>query len=116
MLSPGTGSACPMRLACSIATALGISVDAGTSVGNATQVRVSYDLTGNGSFDRVETFRYFATDPIPGLPPLTGGMVGMISYDAVRRWEKVPATTPWPIRALTMRPPPWRRPGSCGAR
>ncbi|GIF01664.1 glycosyl hydrolase [Paractinoplanes rishiriensis] len=48
------------------ATAFGIAVDAGTSVGNATQVRVSYDLTGNGSFDRVETFRYFATDPVTG--------------------------------------------------
>ncbi len=48
------------------ATAFGISVDSGTSVGNASQVRVSYDLTGNGSFDRVETFRYFATDPVTG--------------------------------------------------
>ena len=28
--------------------------------------------------------------PIAGLPPLTGGMVGAITYDAVRRWEKVP--------------------------
>ena len=27
---------------------------------------------------------------LPGLPPLTGGMVGAITYDAVRRWEKVP--------------------------
>lgn len=32
----------------------------------ATQVRVSYDLTGNGSWDRVETYRYFATDPVNG--------------------------------------------------
>ena len=48
------------------ATAFDLSVDAGTSVGNATQVRISYDLTGNGSFDRVETFRYFATDPVVG--------------------------------------------------
>ena len=31
------------------------------------------------------------TDPIPGLPPLTGGMVGAVTYDAVRHWEKVPA-------------------------
>lgn len=30
-----------------------------------------------------------ATDPIEGLPPLTGGMVGFVGYDAVRRWEKV---------------------------
>lgn len=41
-----------------------------------------------------DTVAALATDPIEGLPPLTGGMVGAISYDAVRRWEKVPATTP----------------------
>jgi endoglucanase Acf2 len=49
-----------------VATAFGIAVDAGTAVGNATQVRVSYDLTGDGTADRVETFRYFATDPVTG--------------------------------------------------
>jgi endoglucanase Acf2 len=48
------------------ATAFGLAVDAGTAVGNATQVRVSYDLTGDGTVDRVETFRYFATDPVTG--------------------------------------------------
>ncbi|MER7070152.1 anthranilate synthase component I [Terrabacter sp. NPDC000476] len=31
-----------------------------------------------------------ATPRIPGLPPLTGGLVGAITYDAVRRWERVP--------------------------
>ena len=30
----------------------------------------------------------------PGLPPLTGGLVGAITYDAVRRWEQVPDGTP----------------------
>ena len=30
---------------------------------------------------------------IPGLPPLTGGLVGAISYDAVRRWERLPQTS-----------------------
>ncbi len=30
---------------------------------------------------------------MPGLPPLTGGMVGFVSWDAVRRWERVPDTT-----------------------
>ncbi len=34
------------------------------------------------------------TPPIAGLPPLTGGMVGAISYDAVRRWERVPSEVP----------------------
>jgi anthranilate synthase component I len=32
------------------------------------------------------------TDPLPGLPPLTGGMVGLVGYDAVRRWERLPRT------------------------
>lgn len=32
------------------------------------------------------------TQPLAGLPPLTSGMVGMIGYDAVRRWERLPAT------------------------
>ncbi len=37
-----------------------------------------------------ETIRSLATPRIEGLPPLTGGMVGAITYDAVRRWEHVP--------------------------
>ncbi|KRF24751.1 anthranilate synthase component I [Phycicoccus sp. Soil803] len=41
-----------------------------------------------------DTVAALATEPIEGLPPLTGGMVGAITYDAVRRWEKVPATLP----------------------
>ncbi|SCG74143.1 glycoside hydrolase family 64 protein [Micromonospora coxensis] len=48
------------------ATAFQLAVDAGTAVGNGVQVRVSYDLTGDGTVERVETYRYFATDPIPG--------------------------------------------------
>ena len=40
------------------------------------------------------TMDVLATEPIAGLPPLTGGMVGAITYDAVRRWERVPVTTP----------------------
>jgi len=31
---------------------------------------------------------------LDGLPPLTGGLVGMIGYDAVRRWERLPETNP----------------------
>ncbi|OFE17703.1 anthranilate synthase component I [Humibacillus sp. DSM 29435] len=37
-----------------------------------------------------DTVAALATERIRGLPPLTGGMVGAISYDAVRRWEAVP--------------------------
>lgn len=37
-----------------------------------------------------ETVAALATPRTPGLPPLTGGLVGAITYDAVRRWENVP--------------------------
>src|ERR671916_1741047 len=30
------------------------------------------------------------SEPLPGLPPLTGGLVGYIGYDAVRRIERLP--------------------------
>jgi anthranilate synthase component I len=30
------------------------------------------------------------SEPLPGLPPLTGGLVGYIGYDAVRRMERLP--------------------------
>ncbi|MGK5675947.1 glycosyl hydrolase, partial [Micromonospora sp. URMC 106] len=46
-------------------------LDAGTAVGNGVQVRISYDLTGNGGWERVETYRYFATDPVPGYEHYT---------------------------------------------
>lgn len=31
---------------------------------------------------------------LPDLPPLTGGLVGYLSYDAVRRLERLPSTAP----------------------
>jgi anthranilate synthase component 1 len=37
-----------------------------------------------------DTMASLATPPIEGMPPLTGGMVGAITYDAVRHWERVP--------------------------
>jgi anthranilate synthase component 1 len=40
-----------------------------------------------------ETVRLLHTDPLPGLPPLTGGMVGFIGYDSVRRLERLPERT-----------------------
>jgi anthranilate synthase component 1 len=33
------------------------------------------------------------SERLPGLPPLTGGMVGYLAYDAVRRLERLPALT-----------------------
>ncbi|MGC0334508.1 endoglucanase Acf2 [Streptomyces sp. SAI-170] len=47
-------------------TAFRLPVDSSTAVGVAPQARISYDLTGDGTFDRVETYRYFATDPVTG--------------------------------------------------
>ncbi|MPZ81142.1 MAG: anthranilate synthase component I [Actinophytocola sp.] len=40
-----------------------------------------------------ETVEILHTDALPGLPPLTGGMVGFIGYDAVRRLERLPELT-----------------------
>jgi len=39
-----------------------------------------------------DTLEVLRTPRIPGLPPLTGGMVGAITYDAVRRFESLPDT------------------------
>ena len=36
-----------------------------------------------------ESLELLHTERIPGLPPLTSGLVGAIGYDAVRRWEKI---------------------------
>ena len=56
------------------ATNFDLFVDAGTAVGNGTQLRISYDLTGDGTVDRVETYRYFATDPVTGYEHYTQGV------------------------------------------
>lgn len=48
------------------ATAFRLAVDAGTNVGLGQQARISYDLTGDGTFERTETYHYFATDPVTG--------------------------------------------------
>ena len=41
-----------------------------------------------------ETIRLLQTEPIHGLPPLTGGLVGYFTYDTVRRWERIPDENP----------------------
>jgi beta-glucanase (GH16 family) len=52
-------------------TAFDLFVDAGSTIANGPQVRVSYDRTGDGSWERVETYGYFATDPVPGYEHYT---------------------------------------------
>lgn len=41
-----------------------------------------------------EALSLLRTEPLPGLPPLTGGFVGYLGYDAVRRIERLPAVLP----------------------
>lgn len=41
-----------------------------------------------------DTVDLLRTAPLPGLPPLTGGMVGYLTYDAVRAWERIPDANP----------------------
>ncbi len=41
-----------------------------------------------------DTVELLHTEPLPGLPPLTGGLVGYLTYDAVRAWERVPDGNP----------------------
>ncbi|WP_399014841.1 glycoside hydrolase family 16 protein [Streptomyces sp. FIT100] len=52
-------------------TRFDLLVDAGTTVANGQQVRVSYDRTGDGSWERTETYHYFATDPVAGYEHYT---------------------------------------------
>src|SRR3954453_23449395 len=36
------------------------------------------------------TLELLQTEPMPGLPPLSGGLVGFFTYDMVRRLERLP--------------------------
>ena len=54
--------------------------------------------TGGRAVDVLrDTVALLRTEPLAGLPPLTGGLVGYIAYDAVRSWEKVPDENPDPL-------------------
>ncbi|MEX3610091.1 anthranilate synthase component I [Rothia sp. LK2588] len=37
-----------------------------------------------------DTLAMLHTEPLPGLPPLTSGLVGYLGWDVVRHWEKLP--------------------------
>lgn len=37
-----------------------------------------------------KTLKMLHTEPLPGLPPLTSGLVGYIGWDVVRHWEHLP--------------------------
>ena len=47
-------------------TAFNLYVDANTGVGAGVQAQVQYDFTGDGTWDRTETYNYFPTDPVAG--------------------------------------------------
>ncbi|GAA5044592.1 endoglucanase Acf2 [Thermocatellispora tengchongensis] len=73
------------------ASGVELYLDAGTTVALGTQARVSYDLTGDGTFERVETYPYFATDPVAGweryaasTPSSATGSLGDMSGGRVR--------------------------------
>ncbi len=51
---------------------------------------VGVPTAGDPTLALRDTVASLATPPIEGMPPLTGGMVGAITYDAVRHWERVP--------------------------
>ncbi|MGC1802472.1 MAG: anthranilate synthase component I, partial [Mycobacterium sp.] len=47
--------------------------------------------TGGDPLDALHaTLELLATAALPGLPPLSGGMVGFFAYDLVRRLERLP--------------------------
>lgn len=52
-------------------TQFDVFADSGTTVANGQQIRVSYDRTGDGTWERTETYHYFATDPVPGYEHYT---------------------------------------------
>jgi anthranilate synthase component 1 len=54
---------------------------------------VGVPTTGDPTRALQETVAALRTPAMPGLPPLTGGMVGAVTYDVVRRWERLPETT-----------------------
>src|ERR1041384_8408997 len=49
-----------------LSTAFSLYVDAGPAAGNGQQVQVHTDFTGDGTWDRTETYNYYATDPVVG--------------------------------------------------
>ncbi|HSO05204.1 MAG TPA: hypothetical protein VLQ92_12030, partial [Candidatus Limnocylindrales bacterium] len=57
---------------------------------------VGVPTTGNPLEAMRDTLALLHTDALDtdDLPPLTGGLVGMIGYDAVRRWERLPDANP----------------------
>lgn len=54
-------------------TQFSLYLDAGAHGGAGTQARVSYDFTGDGTYDRIETYQYFATNDVAGWEAYSAG-------------------------------------------
>lgn len=58
--------------------------------------RVPKGVPLNGDTFQVlaETLRFLSSAAMPNLPPLTGGLVGYLAYDAIRHFEEIPSSNP----------------------
>src|SRR3954469_915050 len=65
----------------------------GEAVWSGGDVPAGIPATGDPLFVIQEVLRTLHTPRQPGLPPLTGGLVGYLGYDVVRRWERLPVKT-----------------------
>jgi anthranilate synthase component 1 len=51
---------------------------------------VGLPTSGDPTIALRDTVAALRTPALAGLPPLTGGLVGALTYDVVRRWERLP--------------------------
>jgi anthranilate synthase component 1 len=65
----------------------------GEAVWSGGEVPAGIPTGGDPLFVVQEVLRILHTPRQPGLPPLTGGLVGYLGYDVVRRWERLPVKT-----------------------
>ncbi len=62
--------------------------------------RVPKGVTLSGETFEVlaDALKLLSTKAMPHLPPLTGGLVGYLAYDAIRHFEEIPANNPDPLQ------------------
>ncbi len=66
------------------------------------KVPVGLPTGGDAAEVLAKTLQVLHTEPLPGLPPLTGGLVGYLAYDAVRLFESIPDSNPDPLDVADM--------------
>lgn len=52
-------------------TTFSLLLDAGTNIADGTQLEIRYDFTGDGTWDRTEVYKYYATDAASGWEDYT---------------------------------------------